>query len=103
MDVNILSYVKPELLVVIFVLWGLGLMIKASKIENRFIPIWLCMISLAVALIWVYATTEITTSQQLAMAIFTAIVQGVIIWLIAWLTYDKFIKSGLSLNNSGKG
>ncbi len=103
MDVNIISYVKPELFVVIFVLWGLGLMFKASKIENKYIPIWLCVFALVIALIWVYATTEITTSQMLAMAIFTAIVQGVIIWLIAWLTYDKFIKSGLSLNNDGKG
>ena len=103
MNINIMDYVKPELLIVIAVIWGIGLALKASKTTNRFIPVWLCLIAVGIALLWVVATSPFYTPQEIAMGIFIAVTQGVVLFLVAWLTYDKMIKKGLEENNGGKG
>lgn len=104
MDWNmVMQFVKPELLLLIAVVWGLGLVVKASKIENRLIPLVLCVITALLAALWVYATSVITSPQELAMAVFVAVTQGVIIWLVAWVLYDKVVKPMLEKNNNGLG
>jgi len=104
MDWNmVLEFIKPELLLLIAVVWGMGLVVKASKIENRFIPLVLCIITAALAALWVYATSTITGPQEMAMAVFIAITQGIIIWLVAWVLYDRVIKPMLEVNNEGRG
>ena len=104
MDFNsIMELLKPELIVLIAVTWGLGLMIKATKFDNEHIP-WVTAVIVAVlALIYVFATTAVTSYQLMLMAIFIGITQGIVAWLIGWKTYDKFIKNGLVENNDGKG
>ncbi len=79
MDV-ILNYVKPELVVLAVVLYFVGLALKkAQAVKDKFIPLILGVIGIVLALIWVLATSDIGDVQQIMLAVFTAIVQGVLV------------------------
>lgn len=89
---DILTYVKPELLIVAIVLYFIGMWIKQSEaIRNKYIPLILGILSIFICGIWVMATSNFATVQDVAMAIFSAVTQGI---LVAGLsTYaDQFIK-----------
>lgn len=90
----ILNYVKPELVVVAVALYFIGVAVKNSEmIKDKFIPAILGLIGIALCLIWVFATSTCVTSQDIMMALFTAIIQGI---LVAGLsTYvNQLIKQG---------
>lgn len=77
---QILSYVKPELLVVVVVLYFIGAMIKKSEnISDKFIPMILGILGVLICGLYVFATSTVSGSQEAAMALFTAITQGVIV------------------------
>ena len=88
---QIMNYVKPELIVVAIVLYSLGMALKqAQSVKDKYIPLFLGSVSIVLCAIWVLATSEIRNGQQVAMAIFTAITQGI---LVAGLsTYVNQIK-----------
>lgn len=88
---QIMNYVKPELIVVAIVLYFLGMALKqAQSVKDKYIPLLLGGVSIILCAIWVLATSEIGNGQQVAMAIFTAITQGI---LVAGLsTYANQIK-----------
>lgn len=88
---QIMNYVKPELIVVAIVLYFLGMALKqAQSMKDKYIPLLLGGVSIILCAIWVLATSEIGNGQQVAMAIFTAITQGI---LVAGLsTYVNQIK-----------
>lgn len=88
---QIMNYVKPELIVVAIVLYFLGMALKqAQSVKDKYIPLLLGGVSIVLCAIWVLATSEIGNGQQVAMAIFTAITQGI---LVAGLsTYVNQIK-----------
>lgn len=91
---TVMDYVKPELIVVAVVLYFIGIAIKQSQaIKDKYIPVIIGAIGIVLALIWVLATSSIETWQNVLLALFTAIVQGV---LVAGLsTYvDQLIKQG---------
>lgn len=73
------QYVKPELVVVAIVLYFVGLGISKSEIKNKYIPFILGAIGIALALLWVLATSTFDGWQSVLLAIFTAIVQGVLV------------------------
>lgn len=76
----ILNYVKPELVVLAVVLYFVGLALKkAQAVKDKFIPLILGLAGIALALIWVLATSELSGAQQIMLAVFTAIVQGVLV------------------------
>lgn len=89
---QIMNYIKPELIVVAIALYFLGLWLKQSAfIKDKYIPLVLGIVGIFVCGIWVMATATFATGQDIALALFTAIVQGV---LVAGLsTYvNQFIK-----------
>lgn len=91
---TVIDYVKPELIVVAVVLYFIGIAIKQSQtIKDKYIPVIIGIVGIVLALIWVLATSSIETWQNVLLALFTAIVQGV---LVAGLsTYvDQLIKQG---------
>lgn len=92
---QIIEYVKPELLVLAVVLYFLGDIFKKSQgIKDKYIPAVLGVCGIALCLLWVIGTTIIANGQELAMAVFTAIVQGI---LVAGLsTYVNQIKKQAS-------
>lgn len=77
---QIMNYVKPELIVVAIVLYFLGMALKqAQSVKDKYIPLLLGSVSIVLCAIWVLATSEIGNGQQVAMAIFTAITQGILV------------------------
>lgn len=77
---NIMNYVKPELIVVAIVLYFIGMGLKqAQAVRNKYIPLILGVAGIVLCAIWVLATSSLSTPQDGAMAIFTAIVQGILV------------------------
>ena len=74
------DYIKPELLVLIPVLYIVGLGFKKTALlKDKFIPVVLGLISIFLAGLYIFATTEISGAKEIIMAIFTALTQGVLI------------------------
>lgn len=77
---QIMKYVKPELVVVAIVLYFIGMWLKkAETVADKYIPIILGVIGIAIYGIYVVATCSLSGVQNIAMAVFTAIVQGVLV------------------------
>ena len=77
---QIMNYVKPELIVVAFVLYFVGMWLKQGAfVKDKYIPLALGIMGIIVGGIWVLATASFATSQDIALAIFTAIVQGILV------------------------
>lgn len=77
---QVLNYVKPELIVVAVVLYFLGLGVKQSQtIKDKYIPMVNGGVGIILCGIYVLATSSCQTGQEIAMAIFTAITQGVLV------------------------
>lgn len=77
---QIMNYVKPELIVVAIVLYFIGMWLKqAAFIKDKYIPLVLGIVGIFVCGIWVMATASFTTGQDIALAVFTAIVQGILV------------------------
>lgn len=76
---DFLQYIKPELLVLIPVLFLIGIGIKKSNIKDNFIPLILGAIGILLSGLYVFATSEIQGAQAVATALFTAITQGVLV------------------------
>lgn len=92
MDIEMISkYIEPKLLILVPTLWGIGMAIKQSKIENRFIPIILMMLSCFISAIYISSTRTIFDFQSFAACLFASITQGCVIWSFAWYSYEKFL------------
>ena len=77
---QIMNYVKPELLVVAIVLYFVGMALKqAQAVKDKYIPLILGGIGIVLCAIWVLATCPLNTGQNIAMAVFIAIVQGILV------------------------
>lgn len=72
---NYMEYIKPELLVLVAVLYVVGLMIKnTEKIKDKYIPFLLGVAGVALSLLYVVATEGFTL-----IGVFTAITQGFLV------------------------
>lgn len=77
---RITNYVKPELVVVAIALYFVGMALKqAQTVKDKYIPLILGGISIAICAMYVFATSSCSTPQDIVMAIFTAITQGILI------------------------
>lgn len=74
------QYVKPELIVVSIVLYFIGLAIKNSQVvKDKYIPFILGGIGIFLATVWILATSSFDGWQSILLAIFTAIIQGILV------------------------
>lgn len=72
---DIQNYIKPELLVLIPVLYIIGMMMKKiERIDDRCIPAVLGAAGILLSMIWIIGTEGFS-----AVGIFTAITQGVLV------------------------
>ncbi|MDK2802878.1 MAG: hypothetical protein KFW09_05860 [Oscillospiraceae bacterium] len=88
---NIINeFIKPELLIIIPVLYIIGefLKTKCNIIKNCYIPLILVLISTALSTLWVLSISTITTYQGLFASLFTSITQGVLIAGATVLSYE---------------
>lgn len=77
---QIVNYVKPELLVLAVVLYFVGMGLKqAQAVKDKYIPAILGLIGCVLAAVYVVATCPLGNVQEIAMAVFTAIVQGILV------------------------
>ena len=72
------EFIKPELLILIPVLYLIGIGIKKSEVKDKFIPLLLGTIAIILSGLYVFATSEIAGSKEIAMAIFVALTQGIL-------------------------
>ena len=76
----LMNYIKPELIIVAIALYFIGVWIKGTEyIKDKWIPVILGIVSIIICAIWVLATTPIGSGQALLMAIFTSIIQGILV------------------------
>ena len=74
------EFIRPEVLVLIPVLYFIGIGLKSAEaFADKHIPLALGAVGVALAALWVVATSTIASPQDGALAVFTAIVQGVLV------------------------
>lgn len=77
---QIINYVKPELVVVSIALYFLGMWMKNSKrIKDNDIPIFLGIVGIIICGMYVIATCDLDSMKNVFMALFTSIVQGIMV------------------------
>ncbi len=77
---QIMNYVKPELLILAVVLYFIGIALKnTEKFSDKYIPLILGAAGIFFASVWVVGTESLSNRQEIAMAVFTAIVQGILV------------------------
>ena len=52
---------------------------KSENISDKFIPMILGILGMLICGLYVFATSTVSSSQEVAMALFTAITQGIIV------------------------
>ena len=75
---SIESFIKPELLILIPVLYIIGMAFKKSKMPDRFIPKALGIIAIFLSALWILSTSNISTLKDVYCAFFVSITQGVL-------------------------
>ncbi len=97
MELNIMDYVDPKLVVVAAVCLMLGVFIKhATLIKNNYIPFILVGVSIVLCGLYIFANSPMTDSQAVANAIFSALTQGVLMAGLAVLIHQCY-SQGASL------
>ena len=77
---QIMEYVKPELVIVAVALYILGMFLKqTTMVLDKYIPVILGIVGIVLCAIWVFATTAVSSPQDIALAIFTAVIQGILV------------------------
>lgn len=77
---QITNYIKPELIVVAVVLYFVGMGLKqAQAVKDKYIPLILGGAGIVLCAVWVLATSPLGTGQDIAMVVFTAVVQGILV------------------------
>lgn len=77
MDLN--TYIMPELMVLVPVIYLVGVGLKKSTVKDNLIPVLLGVVGVVLAGLWIFSTTDIANSKQLASALFGAVTQGIIV------------------------
>lgn len=73
------DYIRPELLVLVAVMWAIGYAIKKSKVNDALIPYILGGISIILCGLYIIGTCDFTTYKDIILGIFTSIVQGILV------------------------
>lgn len=77
---QIMNYVKPELVVVAVVLYFVGMGLKQSQtVKDKYIPLILGGAGILICAMYVFATCPCGTAQEIVLAAFTAITQGILV------------------------
>ena len=80
------EYITPELMILLPVLYGLAEVIKMTDLKNKYIPIILMAVSCLITGIYIFSSHSLTTTQEVAQAIWMSITQGILIASASVLT-----------------
>ena len=75
---NFEELIKPELLILIPVLYVVGIGLKKSKLSDTLIPLILGGIAIVLSAAWVIATSDVSTLKDIAYALFISVTQGIL-------------------------
>ena len=76
---QVINYIRPELLVLIPVLYLIGIGFKKSEtIKDKHIPLLLGTIGVLLSILFVVATETLYGYKEVLMGVFTAVTQGVL-------------------------
>ena len=75
---DVMNFIKPELLILVPVLYTIGLGIKKSNVTDKHIPLILGVISIFLSTLWVISTSDIKNWQDAVYAVFISITQGIL-------------------------
>ena len=75
---NVMDFIKPELLLLVPVLYALGAFIKKSQCKDWKIPFILTTVGIALALLYLFSVTDLGDSKSIANLIFSGITQGIL-------------------------
>ena len=82
---DIASYIQPELLILVPVLYLVGVGIKKSKTPDEIIPLVNGILGMMLATLYCFATRN---GGDVAMVLFTGIVQGILCAAAATYAYE---------------
>lgn len=91
------DFIKPELLVLIPVLYFVGMAIKQSPIKDALIPLLLGAFGVSLSMIYVLATAPVDSIQAFFTGLFTALTQG-LLCAAAAVYSDQVIKQAIKAN-----
>ncbi len=91
------QFVRPELLVLIPVLYLLGKGLKKSAVKDKWIPFVLGGFGILLSVLYVLANQEISSGKQVAEGIFTAVTQGILL-AGGSVYFDQMIKQAKKEN-----
>ena len=75
---NIIDFIKPELHILIPILYIIGIGIKKSKLSDTLIPLILGITSIVLSAAWTITTSEISSLKDVAYAFFVSVTQGIL-------------------------
>lgn len=76
----LVNYIKPELLITAVALYFMGIALKEARtVKDKYIPLILGCAGIFVCGIYVFATCACENVQDIAMAVFTSITQGILV------------------------
>ena len=75
---DVMNFIKPELLILVPVLYTIGLGIKKSNVQDKYIPLILGVVSVFLSTLWVISTSDIKNWQDAVYAVFISITQGIL-------------------------
>lgn len=88
------TYILPELLILVPVLYLIGYALKQNKrIQDDNIPIVLCLTGVVLTFLYILSTTPLNSTQAVGTAIFAAITQGILVAGAAVLG-NQIVKQG---------
>ena len=73
------EFIKPELLILIPVLYVVGMGLKKSKISDALIPLLLGGGGILLSMLWMFASTDFFAPRELVYALFVSTTQGVLV------------------------
>lgn len=77
---NFSNYIDPGLIILVPVLYIIGIAIRgASWVDNKHIPVLLGVVGILLSVCYLIATSSCASVQDVALLIFTAIVQGILV------------------------
>ena len=78
MNGYLVQFIKPELLILVPVLFSAGALLKKSRIHDYYIPLILGVAGIVLSTIWTIGTSFGFAWQGLLMEIFTGVTQGIL-------------------------
>lgn len=72
------EFIKPELLILVPVLYIVGIILKKSAVRDKLIPALLGGVGVVLSLLWVLGTSDLVSWRDVLLAGFSAVTQGIL-------------------------